>query len=260
MATRMENARIAAEKEKSLPSRGDRILVVITPLLGRVSLLFTLIFLFSGPLNLLNMRLDSFSALLLNTCLSTAFFFQHSGMVRSSFRRWSARFIGEKYHAALFTIASSILLLLLVVFWQESHVALYSAQGASRILLRVVFVLSLAGFFWGSRSLGRFDAFGLDPIVNSMKGRADLPKRFRIRGPYRWVRHPLYLFCALMIWSCPDLTADRLLFDLLWTAWIVVGSILEERDLAASFGEDYRAYQTKVPMLIPTSIRPCDQV
>ena len=32
-----------------------------------------------------------------------------------------------------------------------------------------------------------------------------------VRGPYRWVRHPLYLTTLLMIWSYPDLTADRLL-------------------------------------------------
>jgi protein-S-isoprenylcysteine O-methyltransferase Ste14 len=59
-----------------------------------------------------------------------------------------------------------------------------------------------------------------------------------------------------MIWSCPDLTADRLLFNLLWTAWIVVGTLLEERDLVAQFGEEYRVYQTEAPMLIPSSIRP----
>ena len=54
-----------------------------------------------------------------------------------------------------------------------------------------------------------------------------------------------------MIWSYPDLTADRLLFDALWTTWIVVGTLLEERDLVASFGDAYREYQRKVPMLVP---------
>ncbi|MCK7479628.1 MAG: hypothetical protein M0C28_21625 [Candidatus Moduliflexus flocculans] len=54
-----------------------------------------------------------------------------------------------------------------------------------------------------------------------------------ITGPYRLVRHPLYLLSIVMIWSCPDLTTDRLLFNLLWTGWIVVGAYLEERDLVA---------------------------
>jgi protein-S-isoprenylcysteine O-methyltransferase Ste14 len=77
---------------------------------------------------------------------------------------------------------------------------------------------------------------------------------FTVRGPYRWVRHPLYFFCLLMIWSCPDLSLDRLLHNVLWTAWIVVGSVLEERDLVASFGEEYSNYKREVPMLIPWRI------
>jgi protein-S-isoprenylcysteine O-methyltransferase Ste14 len=31
------------------------------------------------------------------------------------------------------------------------------------------------------------------------------------KGPYRWVRHPLYLFLMVIIWSGPVLTLDRLL-------------------------------------------------
>jgi protein-S-isoprenylcysteine O-methyltransferase Ste14 len=47
-----------------------------------------------------------------------------------------------------------------------------------------------------------------------------------------------------------DLTADRLLFNVLWTAWMIIGTVLEERGLLASFGDAYRDYQTEVPMLI----------
>ena len=72
-----------------------------------------------------------------------------------------------------------------------------------------------------------------------------------VAGPYRWVRHPLYLFMILMIWSCPDLASDRLLFNLLWTVWIVIGSYFEEIDLVVEFGDAYREYQKNVPMLVP---------
>jgi len=78
-----------------------------------------------------------------------------------------------------------------------------------------------------------------------------MPMPITVAGPYRWVRHPLYLFMILMIWSCPDLTADRLLFNLLWTVWVAIGSYFEERDLIIEFGDVYREYQKRVPMLIP---------
>ena len=62
-----------------------------------------------------------------------------------------------------------------------------------------------------------------------------------------------------MIWASPDVTADRLLFNVLWSIWMVVATRLEERDLAADFGEAYREYQRSVPMLVPRSLRPRPQ-
>ncbi len=70
-------------------------------------------------------------------------------------------------------------------------------------------------------------------------------------GAYRFVRHPLYLFMILLIWSTPRFSTDQLLFNVLWTLWIVVGTRLEERDLVADFGDTYRRYQVSVPMLLP---------
>jgi protein-S-isoprenylcysteine O-methyltransferase Ste14 len=46
------------------------------------------------------------------------------------------------------------------------------------------------------------------------------------------------------------------LFNLLFPGWIVAGTILEERDLVAAFGEPYRDYQRQVPMLLPFGSSP----
>lgn len=246
--------KIVNQKRPPLDRR-DRFIVMVTRLLGNLSLLAMTIFVFKGSLNLVDLGLGAPGALAFNAFLSMAFFIQHSAMIRKSFRQWSVQFVQEKYHGALFTIASAILLLLLVLLWQKSH-TLYVAEGVVRWAFRSLFVVSVIGFYWGVRSLGRFDAYGLLPILKVARIGAVAAGHLTVRGPYRWVRHPLYLFSILMIWSCPDLTADRLLFNLLWTAWIVVGTMLEERDLVAQFGEDYRAYQTEVPMLIPCALRP----
>lgn len=252
----MGNLLTHADRHKSPLAKRDYAIVAGTRFLGNVSLLVTAIFVFKGSLNLVNLGLGELGALAVNAGLSIAFFVQHSGMIRTSFQRWSAEFIHEKYHGALFTIASAILLLLLVVLWQKSSYVLYAAQGGVRLIFRAVFIVSVIGFYWGIRSLGRFDAYGLRPILKGINGAEAMSSHFTVRGPYRWVRHPLYLFCILMIWSCPDLTADRLLFNLLWSVWIVVGTVLEERDLVAQFGEDYEAYRAEVPMLVPSTIRP----
>jgi len=46
-------------------------------------------------------------------------------------------------------------------------------------------------------------------------------------------------------------SADRLLFNVLWSAWILAGTLLEERDLSREFGAEYGSYAKNVPMLIP---------
>ena len=224
---------------------------------GSASLLaFFVLFVCLGSLNLVDLPLSESAALSLDALLSCVFFLQHSGMVRRSFRRWSAGFIPSQYDGAAYTIASGVILLVLVVFWQESAHTLAAAEGVVRGLLRAVCLLSVAGFGWGILALGSFDTFGLRPILDRLRGTTTPPLPFTVRGPYRWVRHPLYFFILLMIWSCPDLTVDRLLFNVLWTVWIFAGTVLEERDLVAAFGDTYRTYQRRVPMLIPYRLRP----
>jgi protein-S-isoprenylcysteine O-methyltransferase Ste14 len=119
------------------------------------------------------------------------------------------------------------------------------------LLARAISVLAIIGFSWGVRALGNFDTFGLVPIKVHLRGKQLRPPNFVLRGPYLWIRHPLYFFMLVLIWSAPDLSSDRLLFNVLWTLWIVLGSYLEERDLVAEFGEKYRQYQKTVPMLLP---------
>ncbi len=243
-------------QEPSTSKFASYVMLILSYLVGAVSLLLWMIFLFHGSLNLVNLGLGEIAGLGLNASLSLAFFIQHSVMIRRSFRRWLAKFLRVEYHGALFTIASGVVLLILVAFWQKSACVLAAPQGIIRWMMHAVFFLSILTFYWSLRALGSFDGFGVSPILNNLRGKDPPPSMpFIVRGPYRWVRHPLYFFCLLLIWSCPDLSLDRLLYNILWSTWIIVGSVLEERDLVDDFGDAYRDYQHKVPMLIPWRIR-----
>ncbi len=121
-------------------------------------------------------------------------------------------------------------------------------------MLRALALASIIGIIWGVRALPSFDPFGVRPVIASLRRRELKELPLAVRGPYRWVRHPLYTCILLLLWCFPDLSADRLLFNVVLTIWVVLGSVLEERDLVSRFGEQYREYRRDVPMLIPWRI------
>jgi hypothetical protein len=53
--------------------------------------------------------------------LSLAFFLQHSGMVRQPFRARISGVIPPRYHRALYSIVSGIVLASVVMLWQRSE-------------------------------------------------------------------------------------------------------------------------------------------
>ncbi len=226
-------------------------MMVITVVLGGGSLFLFGAFLAIGPFTVVHFNASEHQVLLWNGFLSLLFFIQHSGMIRTTFRDWLAHVMPRHYHPSFYAIASGIALTAVVLCWQPSQTVLYEFTGLFRLLARVISIVAVVGISWGVRALGHFDTFGLDPIKTYLSGRPLQPSDFVVHGPYLWVRHPLYFFTLVLIWSCPDVNSDRLLFNVLWTLWVVLGSYLEERDLVAEFGERYRQYQKTVPMLLP---------
>ena len=75
-----------------------------------------------------------------------------------------------------------------------------------------------------------------------------------VKGPYKYVRHPLYSGVVLLVlgwWLLLDysfLLVSTLLL-LLWFNFAVVP--FEEKELKAIFGEDYERYANEVPKIIP---------
>jgi len=210
-----------------------------------------ILFATSGAIWRISIQWPESTVLLWDAALSLAFFLQHSGMVRRRFRARLAPVIPDRYQGAFYTIASGLVLALVALLWQRSGIYLLQLQGLPLWIARSCTALALAFFVWGAIALRPFDPLGLAPIRAHLQGKPYQSVPFIVRGPYRWVRHPLYSSILLLFWSTPELTADRLLFNLLWTGWIIAGTVLEEKDLTAQFGDAYRNYQQKVPMLIP---------
>jgi methanethiol S-methyltransferase len=223
-------------------------------MLGSGSLILFAVFLYSGSFSFFNFGMSEPEILLFDAGLCLVFFIQHSAMLRQWFRKRALERMPIHYYGAVYAIASGLALLILLFFWQKSSSTVMSASGVYRWLFRFLFLISIAGFIWATRALGTFDPFGVQTIFYHVRNKQPKTLPLTIRGPYKLVRHPLYFFSFLMIWSFPDLSADRLMFNFLWTGWIIIGTMLEERDLVREFGAKYQNYQIKIPMLVPFKI------
>ena len=231
-------------------------MAALAGLLGIGGLLGFYVFLVMGAPTIISLPLSEPARLVFDMVLSDVFFLQHSVMVRRGFRHRMKPYCPEPYQSAVFSMVSGSLLMLIVLFWQRSDMMIFSLEGPLRWLCQSGLFFALVLFFWVLSVLNAADPFGIQTILDHHRGRQTGQADMVIRGPYRWVRHPAYLCNLLVIWSYPDITADRLMLNVLWTVWSLVGTYFEERDLIAAYGEQYRVYQGQVPRLLPLTLRP----
>jgi protein-S-isoprenylcysteine O-methyltransferase Ste14 len=191
-------------------------------------------------------------ALTIDLLLLALFAAQHSIMARPAFKRWWMRIVppaAERSTYVLFTCAALILL-----FWQWEPLGGMIWQTESPVWRGVLWGLCACGWLLVLATtflINHFDLFGLRQVWLHLRGRPYTPLRFVTPGPYRLVRHPLYVGWLLAFWCTPTMTATHLVFALATTAYILIAIRLEERDLLTYHGRDYAEYRRRVPMLIP---------
>jgi protein-S-isoprenylcysteine O-methyltransferase Ste14 len=81
----------------------------------------------------------------------------------------------------------------------------------------------------------------------------NIPQKLVVRGPYRYVRNPLYDTDMTLMLGAALLTQNWGLLLLLaaYIAQLIVQLRLEERELRARFGAAYTRYCRLVPRFIP---------
>ena len=191
-------------------------------------------------------------AVLVDLCLMALFAIQHSVMARQPFKRWLTRYVPASMERSTYVLFASFTLLLL--YWQWRPIPAVIWQVDNPAIAVALTGVSLAGWLIMLTStflINHFELFGIQQVASNLVGGKVPAPRFRSPLFYKFVRHPIYLGLIIAFWAAPTMTAGHLLFAAATTGYILLGISLEERDLVALFGDDYRRYRDRVSMLLP---------
>lgn len=186
-----------------------------------------------------------------NAALLAAFLVLHSVMARPAFKaRWT-RIVPPSLERATYVLVSGLTTFALAWAWQPMPTVLWDVDGPGRALLFAVQGLGWATIVLATFNIDHFGFFGLRQAWDRFLRREHRPAPFTARYLYALVRHPISLGWLLVFWSAPRMSTGHLLFAALMTLYIAVVTPIEERDLLASLGEDYRQYRRRVRAFLP---------
>jgi protein-S-isoprenylcysteine O-methyltransferase Ste14 len=193
------------------------------------------------------------AAVAVDALLLGLFAVQHSLMARPWFKQRWTRLVPPVIERSTYVLFSSLALILLFAQWRPLGGVVWSVTDP---LARGV-LWALFAFGWGlvlvaTFLINHFDLFGLRQVWLQLLGRPYTRLRFGTPGPYRLVRHPLYVGWFFAFWMTPTMTVTHLFFAVATAAYILIAIQLEERDLVAEFGSSYEDYRRRVPMMIPS--------
>jgi protein-S-isoprenylcysteine O-methyltransferase Ste14 len=197
------------------------------------------------------------------TIIFLAFALIHSITVARRFKELCRRTLGETFmrvwYRFLYTSVSGV----------TSFGAIYLiTQVPDRVLWQgplwfrlIMHAIQIAGFVFGAQAfqyLDKWEFMGFRQVWRYLAKREvegnleGLTERELVTtGVYGIVRHPLYVAGLVIFTFSPRITVNGLTITVLADLYFIFGMFIEERRFLRIFGEQYREYMKKVPMMVP---------
>jgi protein-S-isoprenylcysteine O-methyltransferase Ste14 len=192
------------------------------------------------------------AALVIDVALLLLFGGQHSLMARPAFKRRWTRVVPPSAERSTYVLATNLCLIALFAVWRPVTGDVWHVTTQPwRALLIAVGAVGWLMVLVSTFLIDHFDLFGLRQVLARLTGRDPVEHEFSTPFLYRMVRHPIYTGFIIAFWVTPSMTLGHLLFASIMTTYILLAVQFEERDLLTVFGDRYRDYRRRVPMLIP---------
>ena len=186
-----------------------------------------------------------------------AFFFLHSLLADNSVKDFlQKKFISPRWYRIVYNVLAILTVLpVYYLYRQAPSEYLFDLPSWFQRLANVGVFLSIILLYYSFRKYdwGEFSGIG----YLKAKDKSITPS-LQTKGMNSHVRHPLYFASLLLFWfsflSSPSIPI--LVVAIMGSLYLYIGTRLEEQKLIDTFGEEYRQYQKRVPMLLPKLWKP----
>lgn len=184
--------------------------------------------------------------------LWTGYCVVHSILAATSFKQRVQLLFGKNYkYYRLFYNLYAVATLVIVILYQLSftsaelfHPVLITKIAGIIIMLTGLVIMSICIYNYFLQESG---LLWLNPDETKRKN------ELIVTGIHKKVRHPLYLGTFIFVWGILVFfpTVSMLIADSIITIYTLIAIQFEENKLIKEYGEIYKEYKRKVPMIIP---------
>lgn len=196
--------------------------------------------------------LTGWAAIALNAGLIAVWGIQHTVMASKGFKAWWTQYMPAPIERSTYLVATAVVTGVLFAFWVPMEHTFYDTTGTPAYwALTGLYFTGWAITVFATFLINHFHLFGLQQAWHMIAKTQSKTATFRTPLLYKLVRHPMMTGMIISLWAAPVMTMSRLVINLAFTAYILIGIFYEEKTLVADLGEQYEAYRETTPSLIP---------
>ncbi len=160
------------------------------------------------------------------------------------------------FYRFFYVFFSLILFYMVYIAVPHPNLIIYDLPYPYDFIILIPQFLSLAGILWTLKYFSLNEFLGINQVfrwfnkeynVNELDERLTL----HINGPYKFSRHPVYLFSILFLTFRSEMDLFYLVMLICIIAYFIIGSFYEEKKLVEKFAGEYVEYQKTVPRIFP---------
>jgi len=205
----------------------------------------------------MNLAFDVIITISLVTAFCVSHSYLASNKVKLAFQQRFGNLIA--FYRLGYNLISIVSFVIIYSFLPKIDFVVYDLPNPFDLIILFFQMLSFIGIIWCAKYFSGKEFLGLSQIKRYLNGNynqndIDEKSEFRIEGPYKYSRHPVYFFSIMFLLMRPSMGLTYLIIVVIFVVYFFIGSIFEEKRLVEKFGDAYINYQKTVPRIFPIKL------